>query len=90
MQELWSKLELDNKNSGAWSGTTSYHPTDFITSMSPVDGNIIGHVGICQHSDYDNIINRSQAAFSVWRNIPAPKRGDFVRQLGDELRKHKE
>jgi aldehyde dehydrogenase (NAD+) len=59
-------------------------------SYSPADGNLIGKVKTASRADYEKIIYTAQNAFLEWRKIPAPKRGEIVRQIGDELRKNKE
>lgn len=55
-----------------------------------MDGKLIGKVSQTGSSDYDVIVHQAHEAFLEWRQVPAPKRGEFVRQLGEELRKHKE
>ena len=57
---------------------------------SPVDGKIIGSVFTTPPEAYENVIKNAQAAFSSWRMIPAPKRGEIVRQIGLMTRKFKE
>jgi aldehyde dehydrogenase (NAD+) len=56
---------------------------------SPIDGAVIGSVTEAALGDAQKAIDQAQAAFLVWRNVPAPKRGDLVRLLSEELRKHK-
>lgn len=63
---------------------------EWISSYSPVDGKLIGKVSQTDEKEYENIINEAHEAFLTWRMVPAPKRGEFVRQLGEELRRHKE
>jgi aldehyde dehydrogenase (NAD+) len=60
-----------------------------LESRSPVDGAIIGTVLGASQAEYDQVIDLARRAFLSWRNWPAPKRGEVVRQIGDELRKHK-
>jgi len=60
-----------------------------IESHSPVDGALIGAVRAADRNEYEQVIATAQQAFVEWRNWPAPKRGEVVRQLGEELRKHK-
>lgn len=60
-----------------------------LTSHSPVDGALIGVVRGASRAEYDNAITMAQQGFEAWRLWPAPKRGEVVRQLGEELRKHK-
>ncbi len=60
-----------------------------IISSSPVDGAAIASVRSADRSEYDAVIESSQQAFLEWRTWPAPKRGEVVRQIGEELRAHK-
>ena len=59
-------------------------------SYSPADGQLIGKIQQANAEDYDEVIRTAQEAFKTWRMVPAPKRGEVVRQIGNELRKHKE
>lgn len=61
-----------------------------IDSYSPVDGQKIGSVNAATADDYAAVMKTAEEAFKVWRLMPAPKRGEIVRQIGDELRKYKE
>ena len=61
-----------------------------ITSLSPVDGKIIGTVTGADRIAYDLVVEKAQTAFKEWRLWPAPMRGEIVRQVGTELRKYKE
>ena len=58
--------------------------------LSPVDGNIIASVFETDEKSYEKLIDTSKKAFKKWRKIPAPKRGDIVRQIGNELRLNKD
>ena len=60
-----------------------------LVSRSPVDGALIGTVRGASKSEYEQAITTAQKGFEAWRAWPAPKRGEVVRQIGDELRKHK-
>ncbi len=60
-----------------------------IESYSPADGQLIARVYTSTRSDYDKVIDTAQAAFQDWRRWPAPKRGDIVRQMGDQFRIYK-
>ena len=84
------KLDLHKKNEGTWTGLKSFKSASYIESYSPVDGELIGSVSITSGKDYEKVIKTAQKAFLVWREIPAPKRGEIVRQYGDALRKHKD
>jgi aldehyde dehydrogenase (NAD+) len=61
-----------------------------MSSSSPVDDKEIGTVISTDKETYEKIIKTAQAAFIEWRNWPAPKRGEVVRQMGDALRKEKQ
>ncbi len=60
-----------------------------LASHSPVDGALIGTVRGASKSEYEQAITAAQKGFEAWRAWPAPKRGEVVRQIGEELRKHK-
>jgi aldehyde dehydrogenase (NAD+) len=57
---------------------------------SPVDGKTIAAVKMATAADYEKAVTAAQQAFTVWRTMPAPKRGEIVRQVGDALRKYKD
>ncbi len=59
------------------------------TVYSPVDGLEIAKVKMATAADYHTTVEAAQEAFKTWRTIPAPKRGEIVRQIGDALREHK-
>jgi aldehyde dehydrogenase (NAD+) len=63
---------------------------EIIVSSSPVDNKEIGIVISTDKEAYEKIITTAQSAFLEWRNWPAPKRGEIVRQMGDALRKEKQ
>ena len=88
--ELLQKLKISANNQGVSTGSNWFGEGDSIDSYSPVDGKLIASLSTCSETDYDTVINKAQQAFKKWRQIPAPQRGEIVRQIGDELRKHKE
>ena len=91
MKDILNKLNISNNHHGTSTGLNWIGQEDReISSTSPVDGNIIGHVGITKDEEFKTVINSSKEAFKKWRLVPAPKRGEIVRQFGDELRKNKE
>ena len=61
-----------------------------IDSISPVDGKLIASVQSATAADYNALIEKAQGAFVEWRKIPAPKRGEVVRQLAERIRFYKE
>ena len=60
-----------------------------LLSYSPADGKKIGEVSSASQSEYDRVIQKTQEAFSKWRMMPAPQRGEIVRQMGEAFRQHK-
>ena len=60
-----------------------------ILSFSPVDGRKIGQINSTSFVDYGLVVDSASRAFKIWRLMPAPKRGEIVRQFGEELRRHK-
>lgn len=61
-----------------------------IESYSPVTGKRIAKVTACNGKQYNKAVEQAQKAFESWRLVPAPKRGEIVRQFGEELRKNKQ
>ena len=84
------KLGLDKSNPGTYTGIKSLKSSTQIASYSPVDGKLIGSVGVTSEKDYKKVVHAASEAAIMWRNIPAPKRGEIVRQFGDVLREHKD
>ena len=88
--EFLKKLKLKKKNQGTWTGLKNLAGKSFIDSYSPVDGKLIGSVSITSKANYNKVIKTASKAFETWRTMPAPKRGEIVRQYGDALRANKE
>ncbi len=89
--DVLKKLGLSEVNNGACTGTKWFETKgEIIESYSSADGVLIGKIKQATADDYEKIIQTAQEAFKTWRMIPAPKRGEIVRQIGDELRKYKE
>lgn len=77
-------------NAGTSTGANAWVSTEnWLSSWSPVDGALIGKVSATSREDYDKVVATAQAAFKVWRTFPAPRRGEIIRQFGDEVRKNK-
>ena len=91
MDKVLDKLGIRKLNEGAATGTKWLKAGgEAIDSFSPVDGKKIASVTTVTRKSYDKVIEQAQAAFEEWRMWPAPKRGEVVRQVGDNLRKYKE
>jgi len=88
MHDVLRKLGLESVNPGGYCGEW-IGSGEKIDSVSPIDGKPLAAVKQVTPDEYDRIVARAQAAFLKWRQVPAPVRGETVRQLGDTLRKHK-
>ncbi|WP_396602192.1 aldehyde dehydrogenase family protein [Algibacter sp. R77976] len=84
------KLGVNKTNAGTSTGLNAFNSKTHISSYSPVEGALIGRVSVTSEEEYQNVIKTAQAAFKTWKTMPAPKRGEIVRQYGEVLREHKE
>ena len=84
-------LQIGKENPGVSTGAKWIKTSGkYIPSYSPVDGKLIGAVKASDQTSYRTVLETAEKAFNEWRLWPAPKRGEVVRQIGDELRKFKE
>ena len=90
IQEALAQLGLKEMNEGTSTGSNNFSNGDVLESYYPVDGKLIGKVKCSTAEDYEKVMTSATEAFKKWRTVPAPKRGEFVRQFGDKLREHKE
>ena len=91
IQEILSQFGIEEVNNGASMGSKWFKTRgERIDSYSPVDGKLIASVNAATEADYEAVILKAQEAYKIWRTVPAPKRGDIVRQLADRLRFHKD
>jgi aldehyde dehydrogenase (NAD+) len=91
IQEILEQLGIEATNSGASTGSYWYATNgEAIDSISPVDGSLIASVTAATPAEYEKVIEKAQEAFKQWRLVPAPKRGEVVRQLAEKLREYKE
>ncbi|AXT57400.1 aldehyde dehydrogenase family protein [Aquimarina sp. MMG015] len=90
IEEALKQLGVSDLNKGTSTGSDWFSNGDEISSFSPVDGNLIGKVTTTTNNDYEKVIEKAQSAFKSWKLMPAPLRGEIVRQFGEELRVLKE
>lgn len=90
LNQIYSQLNLKQQNNGTSTGRKSFGSGSLIESYSPVDGKLIGSVTTTSKEEYDAVIATAQKAFLQWRLMPAPQRGEIVRQFGDKLREKKD
>lgn len=82
-------LGIKQTNAGCSTGSEFFASGAELESYSPVDGKLIATVKTATQADYEKAMKAATEAFAYWRTVPAPKRGEVVRQFGDKLRKYK-
>ncbi len=88
--KILKELKIHANNNGVSSGLNWLKSKgEKLNSYSPVDGKLIATVNSVDTKTYEAVIKKAQTAFAEWRTWPAPKRGEIVRQVGEELRKNK-
>jgi aldehyde dehydrogenase (NAD+) len=91
INDILKKLGINQVNPGASTGIEWIDTKgDETISYSPIDGKEIARITNADIENYEFIVKKAQAAFKIWREVPAPKRGELVRQIGDVLRAQKE
>lgn len=91
ISKILNELGIEEKNFGSstgqnWGSTTSEGELKIV---SPVDGKHIASVYQASSADFEKIVDTADEAFKMWRKVPAPKRGEIVRQIGGRLRDYK-
>src|SRR5437667_6668841 len=89
MSGILRKLGLEGDNPGAFCGEW-LGSGKLLRSISPIDGKLLATVRTATTEQYERTVRRAQVAFEQWRAVPAPKRGEIIRQLGNALREAKE
>ena len=90
IHEALKQLGVSQNNKGTSTGSKWFDGGDEISSYSPVDGQLIAKVSTTTKDEYEKVITTAGEAFKTWRVMPAPQRGEVVRQFGEELRRLKE
>ena len=90
MVEALEKLGVKAINEGTSTGNEWFSNGEIIESYSPVDGQLIGKVKTTTAADYEKVMQSATSAFKTFRAMPAPQRGEIVRQFGNKLRELKE
>ncbi len=90
MKDFLKELNLLENNYGFSTGLKNRNGGGGqLESYSPADNQLIGTTTLCTVEDYNEAVATARDAFKEWRKVPAPKRGEIVRQMGDAFRKHK-
>lgn len=87
-QQIFDALGLEEENSGVYAGEWLEATGDTVDVINPTTGRSIAKVTMASRDDYEKVAVSSAAAFEKWRQLPAPKRGEFVRRLGNALREN--
>ncbi len=91
LKAVLNSLGIKPVNAGVSTGTKWIKTTGpVLSSYSPVDGALIGKVQTANQKSFDKVVETSRKAFQEWRLVPAPRRGEVVRQIGEALRRSKE
>ncbi len=90
IDEALQILGVKEINEGTSTGDHTFSSGDIIKSYSPVDGALIASVKCTSQEDYNQVVVKAEEAFVYWRKVPAPQRGEIVRQFGEKLRELKE
>lgn len=90
IREALAELGIKERNLGTSTGQESFASGDVLESYSPVTGELIATVVQSTKEDYEKAMSAAQKAFLDFRLMPAPKRGEIVRQFGEKLRAKKE
>src|SRR5512136_131678 len=88
-RSLIERIAGEGEVGGAGSGSETWGHGDPLSRLSPIDLRPLAAVRSASTQDYRDIVDQAATAFSVWRMVPAPKRGEVVRQIGTTLRWHK-
>ena len=89
LNSILDVLDIKQQNYGTSTGSKWTNSNEIINSFSPVDGKKIGSVSVTTKEEFEQVINTASSAFKTWRLMPAPQRGEIVRQFGDRLRELK-
>ena len=88
-RDFLKTFKIEEDNAGVSTGQNWMPTSSKIDSFSPVDGEKIASAGIADGMTYNTTVETAGQAFLQWREIPAPNRGDIIRQIGDAFRRDK-
>ena len=91
-QKILNKFDLSAENLGTSIGTGEWVESSgaMLESYNPTNGELLGKVQAADAAAFNRAVESAQAGFKSWRMVPAPKRGEVVRDLGNILREYKE
>jgi len=90
MKDLLQRLDIGELNQGALSGLDCVDCRgEILESVSPIDGKTLAKIRQADSTAYEIVVQKAKTAFEQWRDVPAPKRGEVVRRIGDAFRERK-
>jgi aldehyde dehydrogenase (NAD+) len=93
MDQVLESLSLQERNVSAYAAFTGWldcQEASLLTSHNPASGQALAEVTLCSERQYATVIEEALKAFEEWRQVPAPKRGEAIRRIGEALREHKD
>ncbi|MEE8405975.1 MAG: aldehyde dehydrogenase family protein [Acidimicrobiia bacterium] len=87
-QEIFESLGLESHNSGVFAGEWLEGSGETVDVINPATGDSLATATLASIDDYDRVVANSVETFERWRQLPAPKRGDYIRRLGNALREN--
>jgi aldehyde dehydrogenase (NAD+) len=87
-EEIFATLGLESSNSGVFAGEWLQAGGETVDVINPTTGESLATATLASLDDYDTVVANSVETFQLWRQLPAPKRGDYIRRLGNALREN--
>ena len=90
VKEIFDAFNIQKQNASAMSAGQTWHSNETFLKSSPINGELLATVECASKETYNALIEKAQEAFPVWSALPAPKRGEIIRQIGDAFREKKQ
>lgn len=90
IKNIKNKFQLTDRNPAAMSALKSWSGNEFFSKSSPIDGARLADIEIAKKDTYNALIEEAQKAYVIWSAMPAPQRGEIIRQIGEAFREDKE
>lgn len=90
IKNIKNKFQLTDRNPAAMSALKSWSGNEVFSKSSPIDGARLADIEIAKKDTYNTLIEEAQQAYIVWSAMPAPQRGEIIRQIGEAFREDKE
>ena len=87
-QEIFESLGLESHNSGVFAGEWLEAGGETVDVINPATGESLATATLASVDNYDRVVSNSVETYERWRQLPAPKRGDYIRRLGNALREN--